>query len=105
MLDIYTREGFLDRAKILDRIDLILGKLPTSVNKDAARQDFTNLLDEAAEAFTSNPLDAPTMTSDYIKACAREGQRHPQPSPRIAAITPLGQRYNERPLDMDGPVL
>jgi hypothetical protein len=66
-MDIYDADGLLDRQRIQDRLDEILGGVLRAHPK--ARAALTVLLDEVAEGFGSNPLDAPDMTREYINMC------------------------------------
>lgn len=78
MLDIYNADGHLDRGRVLDELDELLRQHaaaakvlnPTSA-RTALRAKLVDLLDECSEGFTHNPLDAPTMVTDYINACKR----------------------------------
>jgi hypothetical protein len=76
MLDIYNADGHLDRGRVLDELTTLISGaeaatkvLGANVALQALRHRLVNLLDECSEGFTSNPLDAPTMTTEYINAC------------------------------------
>lgn len=71
MLNIYDAGGHLDRGKVLDELDHILDSARTLGTYDRAemKRRLADLTDECGEGYTHNPLDAPTMVTDYINAC------------------------------------
>lgn len=71
MLNIYDADGHLDRGRVLDALDEILGDIPTlkPVRAGITRKALVDLLDECSEGYTHDPLTAPTMVTEYINAC------------------------------------
>jgi hypothetical protein len=68
-LDIYDADGHLDRGKVLRVMESIV---TTGARMSVPEKlKLVNLLDECSEGYTMNPLDAPTMVTDYINACKR----------------------------------
>lgn len=78
MLDIYTEEGLLDRSKVLARLDEVLA-WPRGQSAASMRTKLADLLDEVAEGFDANPLDAPDMVRDHLAACARDAVKYNGP--------------------------
>ena len=79
-LDIYDADGYLDRGRVMDELAEQLAVVRRTVGatqpktvakRNAANKRLVDLLDECCEGFTANPLDAPSMTTDYINACKR----------------------------------
>jgi len=76
MSAIYDADGFLDRQRMKDELNDLLRQVDATVKvpgwpvaRDALLLRLTDLLDEVAEGFAANPLDAPDMTREYINTC------------------------------------